>query len=627
MAETPSPLLDARESVFQLSSLANRLQAPVKNSPQVTGAPDYEPTAHLQPTARFLNHLSACLTRGEKTEANRVVAATIGPERSSRVSVSVVSCADKDEKGSVTLWTLPAETTSVRSALLDALIAGNAKTGITSSSFPQFVEEAMTLLRNAAACIKATPTEAPVIREAVCFYFVGHCEKKMWSRVRAIGDLYHMDLLKNWSPSPGEALPELHIDTGNDYLTRSLHNNDVPHVDSSFLFSVVTASTWWFIIISLVSALKSLLDLRPAAREDNHVAMLTGYSRSLHVILRKVPGAFWQSNSLASHLSKCLKARDGGESTSEGGASKSRMSGSREPHQAQDLKDRGGGETLADKEAAEEPQEVIEDAMPLGFPLPTGVPYGPALFVRAVDAICAWTTGPPILVNSAMQDASIPVEVSVVDLPRSPVHAYPPEEVTARWARIGQWKAPLQHSVLNALKQKAIEVTEGACHCEAGLMASIFLRDKTNVTPQGAEPACLEKAFKTMNAEDIKTQARFTVGVAKKCCPVCRMLGDVLQDTYMVKFDLPGRHSTYRPWVPPHWLPDAVTAELEVRLIEVVRRMVEAKEHLLGSRASSPGSDGGGPVSDNLSGLGNIPPIDKISLRKRAKFGVPEEVS
>ncbi|KAJ7665876.1 hypothetical protein DFH06DRAFT_1185273 [Mycena polygramma] len=605
--KTPPPL-SARESVFQLSSLASLLRDPWKDSPQVAVRPDYESEApnHWQPpTAKFLNHLSACLTRGE----NRVVAVTVGPVGvNGTVSVSVISsptnspsssqtltsCSvqavsgqsnatavreadsfpespDRDEKGNVVLWTLPPAETA--SAILDSLLRGDFKNAIRPSAFPDYVRESFTLLRAAALRIKTTPAEAPRIREALCIYFVGQCENKMKSRARAIGHHYPLDLLEVWSPPPGEELPHEHITIENDYLARSLHDNTVPHTGSSFLFSRKTANIWWAVMIGLVSTLTSRLDIAAEDRKGDHIATLTGYSICLHTALRKIPGALWKSTSLILHLVECLKNR----------------------------------EPVGDEEAGKPPQEVI-DAMPLGFPLPAGVPHGLALFLRAINSICVWTTGPPILLNSIIHYASIPVNVSVVDLPRAPVHAYPPKEIVARWARIEKWEDAVQISVLNALKETAIEPDDGACHCEAALMTSVILRANTKAKPEFAEPICLIRAFESMDASDIAMESRFAVGVAKKCCTVCKMLGDILQDRYWVKFDLPGGDSTLRPWVPPHWLPDAVTADLEKRLVGVVRRMVEVQGCLLDSRDSTPGSAGGSPeISGRISGLADMP--------------------
>ncbi|KAJ7071852.1 hypothetical protein B0H15DRAFT_85349 [Mycena belliarum] len=115
----------------------------------------------------------------------------------------------------------------------------------------------------------------------------------------------------------------------------------------------------------------------------------------------------------------------------------------------------------------------------------------------------------------------------------------------------------------------------GACHSEAGLMAAILSGMKSN------DDAQLESA----------AELRMAIGVAKKCCPICRMLSEQALEQYDVHVELPGRHSRYHPWVAPHWLPRQITAELESRLILIVHGMTKHMKDLHSSRSSSPSSD------------------------------------
>jgi hypothetical protein len=132
-------------------------------------------------------------------------------------------------------------------------------------------------------------------------------------------------------------------------------------------------------------------------------------------------------------------------------------------------------------------------------------------------------------------------------------------------------------------------------------MASILLHNK-NLKPMSGEPAPLTAAFQGMLADvslsfrssvsitDIPSitqgmddQKKFAIGGAKKCCQVCGMLSELIKTTYGLEFELPGRHGSYRPWIPPAWLPESLLKTLETALLTKVEQMVVAKD----SRASS----------------------------------------
>ena len=79
------------------------------------------------------------------------------------------------------------------------------------------------------------------------------------------------------------------------------------------------------------------------------------------------------------------------------------------------------------------------------------------------------------------------------------------------------------------------------------------------------------------------------IGVAKKCCPVCRMLMEILRSKFQINLHIAGSHSRYHPWVPPQWLTEPVLQELEKELLTEVADM--ATKIILGTCASSPHSD------------------------------------
>ncbi|KAJ7217096.1 hypothetical protein GGX14DRAFT_390927 [Mycena pura] len=156
--------------------------------------------------------------------------------------------------------------------------------------------------------------------------------------------------------------------------------------------------------------------------------------------------------------------------------------------------------------------------------------------------------------------------------------------------------------VLKILDEKTnVEAaTEGACHCEAGIIASLALR-QVGATSGEIEPEVLAKAFAAFEpqlalekaADKVAGQPQpptLTIGVAKKCCPVCRLLLRVVRETYGLHLEITGSHNRYHPWIPPEWLPQPVMESLERELVDVVVGMLDL-DHLATSRASSPTSD------------------------------------
>ncbi|KAJ7873154.1 hypothetical protein B0H13DRAFT_2058639 [Mycena leptocephala] len=295
-------------------------------------------------------------------------------------------------------------------------------------------------------------------------------------------------------------------------------------------------------------------------------------SMSTHDLLGYLPDSLWTIPSLAMHLQKCKKAE----------APKVDQDSKETAHVGQ-----GEGEDNFDKE------ENFDDTLPSIKPL-TEAPNVCVIFHRAIDSICAWTTGPRVLLHSRLNRADIPINVSVfvVDLPRNPIDAIT-TKLVAHWTRNGRWSFEVSTKVLTMVKKTPPGVTEGALHCEAGLMASILLHNK-NLKPMSGEPAPLTAAFQGMLADGMDDQKKLAIGVAKKCCQVCGMLSELIKTTYGLELELPGRHGSYRPWVPPAWLPESLLKTLETALLTKVEQMVVAKD----SRASSAAND----LQDPLAG-------------------------
>ncbi|KAF8215037.1 hypothetical protein K438DRAFT_1749137 [Mycena galopus ATCC 62051] len=241
-------------------------------------------------------------------------------------------------------------------------------------------------------------------------------------------------------------------------------------------------------------------------------------------------------------------------------------------------------------------------------------------FYRAIDAVCAWTTGSRYILSSSIAKSKAPLSLSIVDLPREDVPEHSVEVLAARWMERGRWTPSTHQIVTESLRsfqadaqekeskarrramsgtvttEGAVEVetsaptiasVSGACHCEAGLIASVIIR-QFQLEPQ-LEPTVLTDGFADL---DVSPEASFTIGVAKKCCPTCKFLIDILRTDNRFKIDIAGAHSRFTPWVPPTWLPLKVLDQMEERLLSVVKNMV-TERNFSGSRASSPASDQG----------------------------------
>ncbi|KAJ7127146.1 hypothetical protein C8R44DRAFT_115449 [Mycena epipterygia] len=222
--------------------------------------------------------------------------------------------------------------------------------------------------------------------------------------------------------------------------------------------------------------------------------------------------------------------------------------------------------------------------------------------------MCEWSTGPRALLQSPITTSPIPIEVLVADLPRGQITVETSQALMARWAELGGWSDSIKASVLAALALSPLDAQKGACHCEAGL---ILLRAKSKEVTAIETPKVLKEMLKALGDKNINGQSAFTIGVAKKCCPLCRHLGELLQKTYKLRFDLPGRHSVYRPWVPPAWLPTDILEDLETKMLEVIEKMVAKHDHLRSSRVSSPGSD---PSVDAPMGSRRQRVLDNMSI-------------
>jgi hypothetical protein len=91
------------------------------------------------------------------------------------------------------------------------------------------------------------------------------------------------------------------------------------------------------------------------------------------------------------------------------------------------------------------------------------------------------------------------------------------------------------------------------------------------------------------------------VGVSRKCCRLCWLLKDNLNNTFPdIKFVLPGTHATFYPWIPPAGIPDEILKRLRDKLIEVIRTVIKDQLVVSYSRQSSGADSNSEPKDDDI---------------------------
>ncbi|KAF7365056.1 hypothetical protein MVEN_00376800 [Mycena venus] len=450
---------------------------------------------------------------------------------------------------------------------------------IPSAKFHDFVSESLALLRAASVHMHRNPAESAHTEEAVWAYFMGSCLKQCQTRVETLGRLYRHRDLKAWAPTHGVSFPSSNVNILNTTAEFALRELKVPQNPAGFVFDSETAPLWWECLIRLLNLLRKKI----LAANERNLKGIANVSAALHCVVKSTPSQMWQYRSLEEHLGGC---RGNHTPTSTLVASRSAMVGEKEE---------------GDNDSEAEQNEEAVDVLPSDEPLPASALPQCTVFHRLVDAITAWTTGPSYLLRTPISKSDVPVDVSIINLPRLPVPPVSSGSLLKRWEQKINWTPEAKDDIDEKLRKVAEQNhdgTRGACHCEAGLMASIlglYTQD-----PEGEELKKLTAVFNNFDTKACLFLCTLTrkhpIGLAKKCCPVCYMLAGLIKSTYEVDLELPGRHNRYHPWVPPHWLPEALLEQLEQEMLIVVSAIVMKKEHLAMSRASSPASDRSAPA-------------------------------
>ncbi|KAJ7284676.1 hypothetical protein C8J57DRAFT_1497569 [Mycena rebaudengoi] len=171
-----------------------------------------------------------------------------------------------------------------------------------------------------------------------------------------------------------------------------------------------------------------------------------------------------------------------------------------------------------------------------------------------------------------------------VTITSKPIPIFTASQLVRRWKEKGGWSSDISDRILEELATQSISSSRGQTHCEAGILASLV-----------SEISATTGDIVIPNLQQLREHASegksIPIGVAKKCCPACYRLAQVIIRERHLQVQLPGYHARWHPWVPPHWLPNDIMAELELDFLRVVEAQAVAAWPT--SSASSPTSDVG----------------------------------
>ncbi|KAJ7094540.1 hypothetical protein B0H15DRAFT_829964 [Mycena belliarum] len=596
--------VSVHSSLYWLTCVAHGLQGKNPTPDNSSLNPNIREASSSNSSARALNHLAAILSRGrndaDEQEDARIVAVAAPSFSVNGIEVAIFATPPSN------LTTLPNTSPSSSSSGAADAPPGNARNStneaedglfngevivtpssddvlplldellskrppIVAPNFHQYVKDSLQLLRVAGARIRGSPVSASLLYNAVSLYFVASCSQKLNSRFNKFKLAYPSMALDGWTPHSNEVnTEEVVITSPNIVVLLKAHHIPNDGKENTFVFDSTTAPAWWQ-VIRLV-----LMLLHRSLAKPIDFSKVAAASLHLHEILRAVPAQLWMLQSFNDFIDPA-KIRKG---------QRDHVLSTFSPPSAAPIEH---AENEADED--DEPAEALLTDILVN--LPNTTPPHSRAFFRMTDALTAWTTGPRYLLRSSLTKTSVPIHLSVISLPRMPIAMTRTEALVKHWTDKGKWTSEASVVVLECLHKINGAGVRGACHCEAGLMASLFLRS-SQYLPVGErqdhddqeEPGVLTAALGSQRIIDNNVQ----IGVAKKCCPACSMLGDVLRDNHSFVVELPGRHTRYYPWVPPQWLPACVLHAMEDRLLLVIKHMVKG-QLLNSSRTSSPASD------------------------------------
>ncbi|KAJ6618820.1 hypothetical protein B0H10DRAFT_2217314 [Mycena sp. CBHHK59/15] len=200
----------------------------------------------------------------------------------------------------------------------------------------------------------------------------------------------------------------------------------------------------------------------------------------------------------------------------------------------------------------------------------------PAFHVlRYLLSVCAYTSASSQLVKNAVFRKGLGIQVNVVTFPVPDNHldeAIYEEIVTEMAAR-----TETSCDTVRSLFKFPRSGVAGTLHAEAGMMG--LACDSSALVDE--QHRVLFPSF----------PAQLPIGVGKKCCWCCWMLGEFLKNDRGREFILPGTHGIIFPWIPPkHGIPVDVLDRLEKLLVLKLEEAITTHTVSSSSRQSSPSS-------------------------------------
>ncbi|KAJ7665116.1 hypothetical protein DFH06DRAFT_308434 [Mycena polygramma] len=349
--------------------------------------------------------------------------------------------------------------------LLDSIQAEPLAYVAPPSPFLTYAVDSVKLLRVAAVRIAADPACRDTTLEAVSTYFVASCRPKLRTRINKFLSIYNsFEKLQMWTPTESH-IPPSSIQIESEITIEFFEKVGLsPTTTSSFLFDATTATKWWRVLLDSISLLANV-----TSNSEIQAGIVAEASVHLHSFMHKIPKQFWALQSLDDYIMQAHRLEQ-------------------QPY-------------LYEDDDGVPWDDTQDDFLTVAA---KRYPYS-ASFRRMADALSSWTTGPHFLLHGKLAKASATLELSVIDLPRAPIPAVDADALLNRWAEQAtsaeKTDAPLFSDKLIEIVRQVIPNDspgkQGACHCEAGLMASMAARLGSAVTSDDdtREPAALAEVF------------------------------------------------------------------------------------------------------------------------------------
>ncbi|KAF9028616.1 hypothetical protein BDP27DRAFT_1410267 [Rhodocollybia butyracea] len=342
--------------------------------------------------AKLLNHLAIIFSRGG--EDNRVVATYAAPVLAKRFTAVVASeRLDVARLRNLTKTENYKRVSVIEEELVDA-VEEILKHPEGPLDYHTYIQKSMCVLRHTAiAAANRSDTDRDIFESAIRF-FLAQCFPKIQSRFRQVHGVYltNVPTFKTWAESFVFTLPtsETHSFLRDTRFCDFMIHSKIPYVDVDskrikFSLNSVSFPFWIKVILKLLGFLRCLL--KAFSKTRSNLGKMSSNLQLLHQVICCVPAQLWTISQL-DHYLLGLRLRTS------------------EPEDKDEFEDR---------DEYEDRDELKDDVNKGSAPL---LPEC-ALFLRAVDAICAWTTAVNKLVSLPyLGSEGMVLDIHIIDLPK-----------------------------------------------------------------------------------------------------------------------------------------------------------------------------------------------------------------